>query len=182
MPEGNSGFRAFRRDVGTQFTSQLPDGFSCVTTITMAFLMNGYSVRYVPIEYEFHQGEMFKHSDIKWVDYEDTLSAKPVSDRALDAELRDISARLFTRLKGASFGRCDIRVDRDGTPFMLEINSNCGIYFPEADYGGADLCLANDPAGHEGFTRQIIDAALARHARQRRQRKAGRGRRKTRAA
>lgn len=51
IPDLNSGFRAFRRDVGTQFLHLLPRGFSCVTTITLAFLSNGYSVRYVPIEY-----------------------------------------------------------------------------------------------------------------------------------
>jgi hypothetical protein len=29
----------------------VPDGFSCVTTMTLAFLTNGYAVKYVPIEY-----------------------------------------------------------------------------------------------------------------------------------
>ena len=45
---------------------------------------------------------------------------------------------------------------------MLEMNPNCGIYFEEKDYGGADLCLSFDPAGHAGFTRQLVDAAFAR--------------------
>ncbi|MDQ3739246.1 MAG: glycosyltransferase family 2 protein [Actinomycetota bacterium] len=47
----NSGLRAFRRDVGMQYVHHLPNGFSCVTTLTMSFLSNGYSVRYVPIDY-----------------------------------------------------------------------------------------------------------------------------------
>jgi glycosyltransferase involved in cell wall biosynthesis len=47
----NSGLRAFRRDVAMQYVHQLPDGFSCVTTLTMSFLSNGYSVKYVPIDY-----------------------------------------------------------------------------------------------------------------------------------
>lgn len=47
----NSGFRAFRREVADQFLHILPKGFSCVTTLTMAFLSNGYSVKYVPVEY-----------------------------------------------------------------------------------------------------------------------------------
>jgi glycosyltransferase involved in cell wall biosynthesis len=51
IPDLNSGFRAFRRDVALQYLQMLPAGFSCVTTITMAFLANGYSVKYVPIEY-----------------------------------------------------------------------------------------------------------------------------------
>ena len=51
IPDLNSGLRAFRRDVGVQFLHLLPAGFSCVTTITLSFLANGYSVRYVPINY-----------------------------------------------------------------------------------------------------------------------------------
>jgi glycosyltransferase involved in cell wall biosynthesis len=51
IPDLNSGLRAFRRDVAMQYVHQLPAGFSCVTTLTMSFLSNGYSVRYVPIDY-----------------------------------------------------------------------------------------------------------------------------------
>ncbi len=47
----NSGLRAFRRDVAMQYVHHLPAGFSCVTTLTMSFLSNGYSVKYVPIDY-----------------------------------------------------------------------------------------------------------------------------------
>jgi glycosyltransferase involved in cell wall biosynthesis len=51
IPDLNSGFRAFRRDVAIQFLHMLPKGFSCVTTMTMSFLANGYSVKHVPIDY-----------------------------------------------------------------------------------------------------------------------------------
>src|SRR5262245_50268847 len=61
IPDLNSGFRAFRRDVGLQYVSQLPAGFSCVTTITMTFLANGYSVKYVPIEYAPRSGRSKFH-------------------------------------------------------------------------------------------------------------------------
>ena len=61
IPDLNSGLRAFRRDVALQYTHQLPDGFSCVTTLTMAFLMNGYSVKYVPISYESRAGRSKFH-------------------------------------------------------------------------------------------------------------------------
>ena len=99
------------------------------------------------------------------------MDAFPVADPVLAARLRDVSARFFVAIGGASFGRCDIRVDADGTPHMLEINPNCGVYYPPTASGGADLCLAHDPAGHEGFTRQLVAAALRRHARQRRLRR-----------
>lgn len=47
----NSGLRAFRRDVAMQYVHELPKGFSCVTTLTMSFLGNGYSIAFFPIDY-----------------------------------------------------------------------------------------------------------------------------------
>ena len=61
IPDLNSGLRAFRRDVGAQYLHLLPDGFSCVTTITMSFLANGYSVKYVPVDYAKRAGESKFH-------------------------------------------------------------------------------------------------------------------------
>jgi D-alanine-D-alanine ligase-like ATP-grasp enzyme len=117
---------------------------------------------YKPIQYRFPEGETFKHADMKWVNFA-KMAAFPVDDPMLDARLRDVSARFFVALKGASFGRCDLRVDRSGAAFMLEINPNCGVYYLPKDAGSADLCLAHDPEGHIGFTRQLIRAALHRH-------------------
>jgi D-alanine-D-alanine ligase len=119
---------------------------------------------YTPLQYRFPPGEDFKHAGLKWVDYA-SMSAVPIADPRLDARLRDEAARFFVALDGAGFGRCDLRVDRSGTPYMLEINANCGVYYPASDPGSADLCLAHDPAGHVGFTRQLVAAALQRHAR-----------------
>jgi glycosyltransferase involved in cell wall biosynthesis len=62
IPDLNSGLRAFRRDVGLQYMHQLPPGFSCVTTLTMSFLGNGYSIKYVPIDYAPRAG----HSKFHW--------------------------------------------------------------------------------------------------------------------
>jgi glycosyltransferase involved in cell wall biosynthesis len=56
IPDLNSGFRAFRRSVADQYLHLLPTGFSCVTTITMSFLANGYTVKYVPIDYAQRAG------------------------------------------------------------------------------------------------------------------------------
>lgn len=61
IPDLNSGFRAFRREVADQFLYLLPRGFSCVTTLTMAFLSNGYSIKYVPIEYAPRAGRSKFH-------------------------------------------------------------------------------------------------------------------------
>ncbi len=61
IPDLNSGFRAFRRDVAIPYLHLLPRGFSCVTTLTMSFLANGYSIKYVPIEYSARAGESKFH-------------------------------------------------------------------------------------------------------------------------
>lgn len=61
IPDLNSGMRAFRKDVALQYVSQLPPGFSCVTTITLTFLAHGYTVKYWPITYSTRAGESKFH-------------------------------------------------------------------------------------------------------------------------
>jgi hypothetical protein len=56
IPDLNSGLRAFRREVALPYLRLLPPGFSCVTTITIAFLSNQHDLRYVPIEYAKRSG------------------------------------------------------------------------------------------------------------------------------
>jgi polyisoprenyl-phosphate glycosyltransferase len=61
IPDLNSGFRAFKRDAAIPYLHRLPNGFSCVTTITMSFLADGLAVGYVPIPYEAREGESKFH-------------------------------------------------------------------------------------------------------------------------
>src|ERR1700729_864675 len=56
IPDVNAGLRAFRREVSLPYLRPLPPGFSCVPTITLAFLSNQHDVRYVPIEYAKRSG------------------------------------------------------------------------------------------------------------------------------
>jgi D-alanine-D-alanine ligase-like ATP-grasp enzyme len=116
---------------------------------------------YTPIRYRFPEGETFKHYHLKWVAYHG-LEGRPVHDPTLEAGLREISARMFAGLGGTGYGRCDIRIAPDGRLFMLEINPNCGVYYPASDPGSADLCLLHDPRGPAGFTRDIVAAAFSR--------------------
>lgn len=51
VPDINSGFRFFRRDVALRFLELLPNGFSFTTTITICLLRNNFDVVYVPIGY-----------------------------------------------------------------------------------------------------------------------------------
>jgi len=57
IPDLNSGMRAFRREVALPYLRLLPPGFSCVTTITLAFLSNNHEIQYVPIEYAQRAGK-----------------------------------------------------------------------------------------------------------------------------
>jgi glycosyltransferase involved in cell wall biosynthesis len=57
IPDLNSGLRAFRREVSLPYLRLLPPGFSCVTTITIAFLSNQHDVRYIPIDYAKRAGK-----------------------------------------------------------------------------------------------------------------------------
>ena len=51
IPDLNSGLRAVKREIMLKFLHLLPDGFSCVSTMTLAFLMNGFNVLFIPCEY-----------------------------------------------------------------------------------------------------------------------------------
>jgi polyisoprenyl-phosphate glycosyltransferase len=57
IPDLNSGLRAFRREVALPYLRLLPAGFSCVTTITLAFLSDNHEVQYVPIDYSQRAGK-----------------------------------------------------------------------------------------------------------------------------
>lgn len=52
----NSGLRVFKKDIAKKFYSILPNGFSFTTTITLSMLTNGYSVKFVPIDYLARSG------------------------------------------------------------------------------------------------------------------------------
>jgi len=56
IPDLNSGLRAFRRTVALPYLRLLPPGFSCVTTLTLAFLSNQHDIRYEPISYAKRAG------------------------------------------------------------------------------------------------------------------------------
>jgi glycosyltransferase involved in cell wall biosynthesis len=51
IPDLNTGLKAFKREAMLPWLWVVPNGFSCVTTMTLAFLTNDYLVKYVPVEY-----------------------------------------------------------------------------------------------------------------------------------
>ena len=56
IPDLNSGFRAVRKKTVSSFLHFCPNGFSFTTTITLAYLREGFSVKYIPIEADVRVG------------------------------------------------------------------------------------------------------------------------------
>lgn len=68
IPDLNSGFRVMKKEIVESFIRILPQGFSFTMTITLAAEINGYFVKYIPIDYFGREGK----SKIKPI--EDTLN------------------------------------------------------------------------------------------------------------
>lgn len=61
IPDLNTGLKAFKRDVMLKYLWVIPDGFSCVTTMTLAFLCNGHPVKWIPTTYHKRVGKSKFH-------------------------------------------------------------------------------------------------------------------------
>lgn len=53
----NSGLRIVKKDIIMRYFHLIPDGFSCVTTMTLIFLYNGHTVKFIPTEYRHRIGK-----------------------------------------------------------------------------------------------------------------------------
>jgi glycosyltransferase involved in cell wall biosynthesis len=56
IPDVNSGLRVFSRSEVTPYFAHLSDGFSFTTSLTLAYMMTGKFVQYVPISYNRRTG------------------------------------------------------------------------------------------------------------------------------
>lgn len=61
IPDLNTGLKAFKREAMLPWLWVVPDGFSCVTTMTLAFLTNGHAVKYVRVPYRPRIGKSKFH-------------------------------------------------------------------------------------------------------------------------
>ncbi len=122
-----------------------------------------HPLTFQPVEFIFPEGESFKHYNMKWVDY-DKMRVAVVDNPEYDRRVREYTTRVFQGFGAGGYARCDFRLGNDGEIYMLEINPNCGIFYPPFDPGSADFSLMNDPIGHHGFMDLIIRSALKRQA------------------
>lgn len=73
IPDLNTGLKAFKKDIMKKYLWVLPNGFSCVTTMTLAFLANGYAVKYIPTNYYKRIGQSKFHPIKDTVAYLNTV-------------------------------------------------------------------------------------------------------------
>jgi D-alanine-D-alanine ligase len=99
---------------------------------------------------------------MKWVEYE-KMSVAAVTDTKIEKTLREQTMRVFKELGGNGYARCDYRMDAKGDIYMLEINPNCGIFYPPHEPGSADFSLMNDKnINHTKFMKLIIRSGQKR--------------------
>ncbi len=121
---------------------------------------------YAPFECSLPDGELFKHFEFKWVRYKEVMWS-PCTDLALASRLKEAAACYFLMAEAQSYERLDFRIDKNGTPFFLESNTYCSMFYPPDAPGSADVILGASPGGHAAFLDLCIRAALKRHRRTR---------------
>jgi len=99
----------------------------------------------------------------KWVEGSpEFLGTKPVPCADLPADtaaaIERLAAAAFSALELRDYARFDLRLDKDGTPFVIDVNPNCDL---SADAGFARACGAAG-IGYDALIQRIVDLALGR--------------------
>jgi D-alanine-D-alanine ligase len=97
---------------------------------------------------------------VKWIEY---VYLKRVEDAGLASRLENMTRKMYRAMNGVGYARCDIRMNKAGELFMIEINPNNGILYEPKDIGHADIMIEYDPDGHKGFLDRMFRSALVRH-------------------
>jgi len=117
-----------------------------------------------PVECLFDTKVNFKTFDYKWKGSKNPW--KLVEDPTLIERLQYMTKELFLAMGGEGYGRTDIRMDSNGSLYLLEINPNCSIFYPDNDGATADVILMMDGFGKANFLKKMIEFAFVRHKKQ----------------
>jgi len=85
-----------------------------------------------------------------------------VLDESLSQKLQEISKEMFLAIGCDGYARTDIRMDAEGKLYLLEINPNCSVFYPDDDGGTADVILQMDGTGKSSFLQMVIELAFSR--------------------
>lgn len=106
--------------------------------------------------------------EVKWIYEEETgsnhLRCPAKIDKKLEKKLQKIALAIWKALKAKDFCRIDIRCDKKGDPYVLEVNSPAGLIPPEVSKTSY-FPLSARVAGlsYEGLLKKIVNSALERY-------------------
>jgi D-alanine-D-alanine ligase len=100
----------------------------------------------------------------KWVeDSVDYVGTKSIPCRPLPepvaARVRETALAAFAALELRDYGRIDLRVTADGTPYVIDVNPNCDL---SAEAGGYAKAARLGGLSYEALVLRLVDLALAR--------------------
>lgn len=114
---------------------------------------------YEPVECLLPSVDAFKHFQQKFIDYQ-SMTWIPVNDIHLANNLKLLTKKIFIGSQANSFARCDFRMcSKTNTIYFLEINAQCGVFYPKGDFGSADFIL-DLCKSHGTFVENLLLSAL----------------------
>jgi D-alanine-D-alanine ligase len=135
--------------------------FTCLVTDNPDNLDDPYV--YHPVEIIFQEGETFKHWAIKFdPNASADMDLQAVAEPALARRIKSMVRKMYIAMGGTGYGRADIRMDREGSLFMLEMNPSPSVLNMDDDYTSGDYMMQDDPSGTEGFLDRIFRSAILR--------------------
>lgn len=118
---------------------------------------------YQPVEILFQQGETFKHWAMKFdANASADMDLEFVSEAGLTRRIKNMTKKMYLAMGGTGYGRADIRMDKDGNLYMLEMNPSPSVLNMEDDFTSGDYMMQEDPSGTEGFLDRIFRSAILR--------------------
>lgn len=118
---------------------------------------------YQPVEILFQEGETFKHWAMKFdAEASADMDLEFVTEPALARRIKSMTKKMYLAMGGTGYGRADIRMDKEGNLYMLEMNPSPCVLNMEEDFTSADYMIQEDPGGVEGFLDRIFRSAILR--------------------
>jgi len=156
------------------FAERFIDGPEFTVLVVADRRAPGGARAYPPAQRLFHSAlpeyERFLSYDRYWSIYKEESRLPPdepfyrygLAPAEYAPRLADLAERAFTAVDGTGYGRVDIRLDRaTDTPYVLEVNANCGLSGDRETSVGELLFLADVPVHR--LLAEILRDAHARH-------------------
>jgi D-alanine-D-alanine ligase len=79
-----------------------------------------------------------------------------------DRRVREVALRAYRAVRGNGYGRVDIRLAKDGTPYVLEVNANCSLEWGPLDSDCGLMVLMARAAGleYDAFLHHLVLTGL----------------------